>query len=217
MFQTGGLHHHLRICLDWHQVTSRINDWNFVKVLQKTILRGHTKWWARSCWNDACYTVLFYCWKSIAPKDTCDWKAMESAISWSCRSVSESLEEFQFPPIEDFCNRVTTLYQEDPGVCWELLTTHPLQRWFHLNHLGDYCTPVLQPAQNQLASAQGFQDRLSVEYFHDRVFVDYQHDEDAAAADDDYLYYHLIFWCNFWGIPFITLPPLWLPPAYTSR
>lgn len=109
---------------------------------------------------------------------------MESAISWSCRSVSESLEEFQFPPIEDFCNRVTTLYQEDPGVCWKLLTTHPQQRWFHLNHLGDYCTLILQPAQNQLASAQGFQDRLSVEYFHDRVFVDYQHDEDAAAADD---------------------------------
>ena len=57
-----------------------------------------------------------------------------------------------------------------------------------------YCTLILQPPQNQLASAQGFQDRLSVEYFHDRVFVDYQHDQDAAAADDDYLYYyHYIF------------------------
>ena len=109
MFQTGGLNHHLIICLDFValEIMMASSDMShqclkFVKVLQKTILRGHTKWWARSCWNDACYTVLYNCWKSIAPKDTCDWKAMESAISWSCRSVSESLEEFQFPPIEDF-------------------------------------------------------------------------------------------------------------------
>lgn len=65
-----------RLCCPWNHdgimwhVACRLK---FVKVLQKTILRGHTKWWARSCWNDACYTVLFYCWKSIISAERHMW------------------------------------------------------------------------------------------------------------------------------------------------